>query len=297
MKNFKEEVLWFIFASFIVLALTGIKAETAAAEQKGKNEKVLAVIGEEKITLKEFNKIIEELPGQYRSLADRDKERFLEKLVEQKLLLGEARERSLDRDEEVKKKINDITEQVLIHELLSKEIQQKVGVKEEEIKGYYESHKSEFGEPEKIKARHILVDSEKEAKRILKKLNKGADFAAVAKKKSKCPSKDKGGDLGFFDKGRMAKEFEEAAFNLKVGEMSGIVKTQFGWHIIKLEERQAAKVKPYSEASAFIKRVLSAKKQEQLFNVYIQDLKDKNKVIIHKELLKQDISPKKETAS
>lgn len=87
-----------------------------------------------------------------------------------------------------------------------------------------------------VKASHILVKTEDEAKRILEELKKGASFAKLAQEKSECPSKKKGGDLGWFGRGKMVPEFEKAAFALKKGELSGIVKTKFGYHIIKVTD-------------------------------------------------------------
>ena len=88
----------------------------------------------------------------------------------------------------------------------------------------------------KVKASHILVKTESEARKILDELKKGANFAKLAKQVSECPSKKKGGDLGWFGRGAMVREFEKAAFSLKKGEMSDIVKTQFGYHIIKVTD-------------------------------------------------------------
>lgn len=90
----------------------------------------------------------------------------------------------------------------------------------------------------KVRASHILVSSPQAAEKVLYELENGADFGAVAKKCSGCPSRDSGGDLGFFGKGQMVREFEDAAFSLKVGETSGPIRTQFGYHIIRVTGRQ-----------------------------------------------------------
>lgn len=90
----------------------------------------------------------------------------------------------------------------------------------------------------KVRASHILVSSQEKAKSILEEIKKGADFAKLAKKHSECPSSKKGGDLGFFSKGRMVPEFEKAAFSLNPGEVSGPVKTEFGYHLIKVTGRK-----------------------------------------------------------
>ena len=89
-------------------------------------------------------------------------------------------------------------------------------------------------EAKKVRASHILVNKKADAEKIIKKLNEGASFETQAKKFSSCPSRAKGGDLGYFGKGKMAKPFEEAAFSLEKGEMSGPVRTQFGYHVIKV---------------------------------------------------------------
>ena len=93
-------------------------------------------------------------------------------------------------------------------------------------------------EIKKVRARHILVSTIRDAKMILEKLNEGVSFTTLAKKYSKCPSKKRGGDMGYFERGQMAKPFEDAAFSLKKGEMSGPVRTQFGYHIIKVMSKR-----------------------------------------------------------
>jgi len=128
-----------------------------------------------------------------------------------------------------------------------------------EAQQYFESHRETFMSSERIHARHILVKADaaapetKEAARakaqgLLEKVQGGADFAAVARESSDCPSSQQGGDLGTFGRGDMVKPFEDAAFSLKAGEVSGLVETQFGFHIIRIEEAFPAGPVPYNEA-------------------------------------------------
>ncbi|MEA3305560.1 MAG: peptidyl-prolyl cis-trans isomerase, partial [Candidatus Omnitrophota bacterium] len=131
-----------------------------------------------------------------------------------------------------------------------------IEIYEDELKYYYDTHMDEFGHPESIRARHILFKDENEAADVLKKLKNGEDFAETAKKYSTGPTKDRGGDLGYFEKGKMVPEFEEAAFVLNVGEISGIVKTQFGFHIIKLEDKKEAWAESFDEVKEKIKTTL-----------------------------------------
>lgn len=291
MGKFKCFMVCFAFAVCLVLmpALKAISQEQEVkVEAAVTEEKVLAVVGDEKITPEEFNKIVSEMPEQYRGMASEDPKQALEMIIEQKLLLKEAKKRNLENTEDFKKRMAYVTEQILIQELLSNEIKQNVSVSEEEAKQYYESQKSEFEEPEKLRASHILVATEKEAKDILKQLKKGADFAALAKEKSTCPSKEQGGDLGFFTRGKMVKEFEDVAFSLETGKISDVVKTQFGYHIIRVEEKQPAGAKSYDEVKDSLKQILAIRKQQQTVNDMVQSLKTATKITINEELLKSD---------
>ena len=161
-------------------------------------------------------------------------------------------------------------------------------VDNKEVKKYYEEHKKEFSEPEKIRARHILLKTEKEAKEVLDKIKKGASFIEMAKKYSIGPSGKNGGDLGYFTKGQMVPEFEKVAFSLKKGEVSNIVKTKFGYHIIKVEDIKKAKNKTLKEVTKQIVSKLKNdyvnKKMEELYNKYKDKLDKYTLDSIAKEL-------------
>ena len=128
----------------------------------------------------------------------------------------------------------------------------------------------------------MLFRSKKAAKAkcedLLKKVKAGGDFAALAKENSDCPSKDKGGDLGMFEKGKMVPQFEQAAFAMKVGDVSDIVETQFGYHIIKLTNKQEAKTDSFADVKPKIVQYLKGKQMGQFFETLRQELKDKAKV-------------------
>jgi len=171
----------------------------------------------------------------------------------------------------------------------------KINVTEDDAKKYYSEKPKEFKRPEQVRASHILIkpdtaaagtDSEEakakakaKAQHLLKQIKEGADFAALAKANSGCPSAPKGGDLGFFPKGQMAKPFEEAAFKLKVGQVSDIVETQYGYHIIKVTDRRGARVETFEQARDRIIRKLIQKKQAKLADEYIELLKAKAKIV------------------
>ncbi len=278
-------------AVFVAVAVFGCKAADIGKPQAGKKQeaakdgKVVAEVGKEKITLEEVDQMISEVPTQYQAMALTHKDMFLDGIINQKLLYKEALKQNLEADAAVRKQIEEATKDILIKEYLKKEIEQKVTVSDSDAKTYYEANKDKFKEPEKIKVSHILVDSEAEAKDILAKLNGGADFATLAKEKSKCPSKDKGGDLGLLAKGQTVPEFEQAAFALQPGQLSGVVKTQFGYHIIIVTERQPEKELSFDEVKDQLKQMLLSQKQKERFESLLKELKDRNKVVVYKDVL------------
>ncbi|WP_028324310.1 peptidylprolyl isomerase [Desulfatirhabdium butyrativorans] len=177
-----------------------------------------------------------------------------------------------------------------IRKLIDKEVGSKVAVSDEEIKSYYDSHPDQFKHAEQVRASHILVkvgpndtpeqkaEAHKKIEEIQKKLQGGEDFATLAKEQSDCPSKAKGGDLGFFDKNAMVKPFSDAAFALKPGETSGIVETQFGYHIIKQTDKKPEGTQTFDEVKEDIARHLKQTKMQAEVKTYIDGLKKNAKI-------------------
>ena len=143
---------------------------------------------------------------------------------------------------------------------------------EEEIKNYFEENKEFYYEDEEVKARHILVDTEEKALEVKSKLEAGEDFAKLASEYSTDESnKDSGGDLGFFPRGRMVKEFEDAAFSLEIGKISDPVKTEFGYHIIKVEEKKPAKEANFEEKKDEIRESLFDQKLPEVYDSWLSE--------------------------
>ncbi len=278
-------------AIFVAFAASGCKGANTGNTQVGMKEeavnsgKIVAEVGGDKITLEEVNKMISGAPQQYQAAALSNKGRILDNIINQKLLYGEALKQNIKEDAAVKKQIEEATRDIIIRGYIKKEVEQGVVVSDDDAKAYYDANKDKFMEPEKIRVSHILVNNEAEAKDILTGLNGGADFAALAKEKSQCPSKDKGGDLGLLARGQTVPEFEQAAFALQPGQLSEVVKTQFGYHIIKVTEKQPGKERSFDEAKDQIKQTLLSQKQKEYFDSLLLELKDKNKVVIYKDVL------------
>ncbi len=187
--------------------------------------------------------------------------------------------------------LNDkLRQSAAIQELIEEEVAKKVTVPEKEMKAFYEQNPQYFKEEPQVKANHILIKVEENAteaekaqakKKITEiqdKLKKGADFAALAKEHSQCPSSAQGGDLGFFGRGQMVKPFEDAAFALKEGQISDVVETPFGYHLIKVTEKKEAKTLSFDEAKEKIEQFLIQKQVKQEVDQYIAKLVKEAKI-------------------
>ena len=173
---------------------------------------------------------------------------------------------------------------------MDREIVQKITVTDKEIRTYYDSNLDRFKQSEQVKASHILIpvdpkadDAEKAKARkqietIQKKVKKGEDFEALAKEHSGCPSNTKGGDLGYFGQGQMVKPFEEAAFALEPGQVSDIVETRFGYHLIKVTDKKPAMTVPFEEVKEGISGHLKQQQVRAKVLAYVEDLRGKAKV-------------------
>lgn len=181
-------------------------------------------------------------------------------------------------------------QQSKIQALLDQEIISKIKIKEDEAKAYFDANSAQFDQKEKVRARHILIQVEQtadektkaEARKklveIQKKIMSGEDFAEMAKQHSQGPSNVKGGDLGYLGKGQMVKPFEEAAFKLTAGEVSDIVETRFGYHLIKVEEHNAPKKAVYADNKQQIMEKLRNDRIQKEVNTFIQKLRQEAKI-------------------
>jgi foldase protein PrsA len=175
--------------------------------------------------------------------------------------------------------VEDLKKELVTQVQLDKLIAPQIKVTDEDIKKYYDENKESFATDEQVRASHILVDTKEEAEAIVKQLKEGADFAKLAKEKSKdTVSAANGGDLDYFSKGQMVPEFEEAAFNTPVGQISDIVKSQYGYHIIKVTDKKPAGTPTFEEKKEDIRETLTAQQRSQKAQAYIQDLKSKAKI-------------------
>ncbi len=250
---------------------------STAATLCAADAKVLARIGDVEITDGYLKKVIDEMPPRFKQqVATLDgRKDLLKKIVEMKVVAGEARRKGLEAAPGVMEKI----EQILAIEYMGN-LKKTIKIDEAEIKKFYDENKAQYLQKEQVQAKHILVKTEEEAKAVQEELKGGKAFGEIAAAQSVCPSKAKGGDLGWFERGRMVPEFEEAAFGLKKGETSGIVKTQFGYHIIQATDRKEPAQKEMAEVSDAIRQQLEQARMGDLFKSTVERLKAEQKVEI-----------------
>jgi peptidyl-prolyl cis-trans isomerase C len=229
----------------------------------GADDEILARVGNKNVTQQDLDMMINFFPEKQQAMIRANPENqdaLLERLVTIMVVSDIAKKQKYDQKEDVKKLLDLLHNEYLTKTYLEEEILAKVKISDKETLEYYEKHKPEFERPEEVHARHILVafpgntDKDKKtaqdkAQGILERIKKGEDFAKLANESSDDPgSKENGGDLGFFPRNKMVPEFEEAAFALEPGVVSGLVETQYGYHIIKVDEKKKAEVRSFEEA-------------------------------------------------
>ncbi len=197
-------------------------------------------------------------PPDFSSFDETIRQNVLRGLISERLIYKEATKAGFDKNEEVKKRIESLQKQLIMQAFM--ESKSKAMVTDEQIKAAYDEKAAANKGQEEVKARHILVATEAEAKKITEELKKGGDFEKIAKEKSTDKaSGTNGGDLGWFTKDKMVPEFADAAFKLKKGEVSAPIKTAFGWHIVKLEDRRPLQMASLEESKEMLKAELTNK--------------------------------------
>jgi parvulin-like peptidyl-prolyl isomerase len=293
---------------------------TAGCHREDKNlpPGVLAQVNEEFISLEEFNTELQDMKLEHgklpedRESLDQLKTAFLDQIINRKLILGEAGRMGIRVSEE---EINNtilalrrdyargsfkgmlearglslgewkrrLTEKLLAEKVIRTVSQFNSPIDDKSVRQYYEEHLEEYSFPEQVRARQIVVATEDEAIKILRRLRKGEDFEKLAKEESMMPERLYGGDLGFFAHGEMPEAFDEV-FSLKVGEVSKVIKSLYGYHIFKVEEKVEAKVRDFDEVKDEIAHKIRKEKSEQIYYEWLSGLRARAKIRINKQLL------------
>ncbi|MAK00141.1 MAG: peptidylprolyl isomerase [Thalassobaculaceae bacterium] len=275
MKLFFLKSLVLFGAFHLLLAIPSSNAETKLKPLEKMETKIVATVDGKPIFLSEIIGMAQRLPEQYRKMSlEAVYPSLLTRAIDSKLVTLEGRRAGFSKDPDVKKRLLDVEDQIISEIFLTKTIGSQVT--EEALQKIYSETKSEMASGDQIKARHILLDSEEKAMEIIKKLQAGGEFAKLASEYSTGPSAASGGDLGWFGEGQMVPEFSKAAFALNPGDIvTKPVKTQFGWHIILVEDRKVSAPPSFDEA----KEQLASTMSQKLLKELIETLRTKAKIV------------------
>lgn len=276
---------------WIFLCLSLLFSGCQKSGEKGLGQKELARINNVSISQEEFQQMLEKQPleGKMRLLSEKETRDFLENFViSREVLYQEAAKKGFDQKKEVLAKIEDARRAILIDALLEEALRGKGEVSEEEIQKYYRDNQALFREPEEIKIRHIVVNTESALKEVVTKLSRGESFEKLAAIYNIGNFREDGGNLGYIRRGQLAPpfaQFEEAAFSLrKRGEVSEVVRTPYGYHIIRLEDMRGTAVRPLNQVKERIRFFLQPRKKQEAYLEYVKEAKSKAKIAINEKL-------------
>jgi peptidyl-prolyl cis-trans isomerase C len=299
MKISKWTGILVIFLSLIFI--TDVSGAPKRKDVKQNSPDLLAKIGKKVITKKEFDARIAGMPVEFqnRLKTEQQKIAYFDSLVQADLLALEAQSLKMDKEPAIKMRIDDLTTNLLAQEYMQRQLAKLPKITDNDIEKYYKDHKAELVTPPMVKAQHILIRVESNAKQdavsaafnringIHKEAVGGAEFDKLAEKYSEdAANKANGGDIGFFTKDRIIPEISNQAFNMKVGEISQPIKTNLGYHIIKVNEKKDAKQLSLTEASPRIRTFLENKRHQEVMKTEIDRLKTKYHFVAYPEKLK-----------
>jgi peptidyl-prolyl cis-trans isomerase C len=270
--------------------------------------RVLATVNGDPITLGEFQERFTRAGIRPEKEAEvQVKEEFLNRLIERKMLIKEAQRRRfkvgvpeiLQRIETMKteqgkdmkealsamgvdfeKFKSDIWEDLMIEKLVKREVDRPASVSAAEVRRYYQEHAQEFERPEQVRVRQIVLTTEQEAQQVLEQVHAGADFAGLARQRSTAPEAETGGDLGYFAMGDMPGEFN-VVFGLPRGGVSGVVKSPYGFHLFKLEDKRKARTLSLEETSKDIAEKIRQQKQDARYQQWLRELRSRTKFVVN----------------
>jgi parvulin-like peptidyl-prolyl isomerase len=243
------------------------------------------------ISLEEFRQMSERqsLEGKMRLLSEKGLRDFLDNyVINREVLYQEGVKRGLDKKREMIEKVEDFKRAMIVDALLEEVLRTKDEVTDREIEQYYKENEDRFTEPKEINIHHIVVASEPVLHEVLVKLSRGENFEKLASTYNLDRSKEDGGNLGYIKRGELSPafaQFEEAAFSLRTkGERSGVVKTPYGFHIIKLEDTKGKVLRPLGQLKEKIRLFLQTKKKQDAYLEYVKEARSKAKIVINEKL-------------
>ena len=308
---------WLAF--LFLLSSMGCQGDSGA-----RNDPLVEAWGRPLITIEEYRNAFEDQYRKWSSHGEsppvdsenlfRLKLAFLDRLIEEKLLLDRAKELKIgvsrdeiearvasiqkDNPEASKQGMSmtgpfdpvrlreEIQRELLMRKVVERSLGQKVTVEPREVKDYFEIKKEGYRLPKQVRASQIVVATDSEARKLLRQLKGGADFAKLAKKHSLSPDGQNGGDLGFFSPGQMPREFDEVVFSLQPGQLSRVVESPYGYHLFIVRERRGERRLTFREVEARIKDEIHKDKEERLYREWLDGLKNEARIKMHSERLR-----------
>lgn len=289
----KQIVFWSII--LVLLLSLGWGALAQEVQEETGEKTVVAEVNGEPIYAEDLQEIWDALPEVYRVQFPGGVKDILEQLIRETLLVQRAQELGLENDPVVQKRLEEIKRQLLVQELIKREIVDKVEVTDEEIEEEYTSNPSLYTEPERVKAKHIMTSTKEKAEEVLQELQSGRPFEEVAKEKSESPDAQQGGEMGYLKKGDLEPDLEKVLFDLAPGKFSDIVETGYGFHIFLVEEHIDPRLKELGEVKGEISSRLLPRKQQEAFEKLIEELKNQAEIVIIEENLPEEVDSQSES--
>jgi peptidyl-prolyl cis-trans isomerase C len=275
-------------ASLLILGLFLFDVGKIWAQPDYKKNTPIARINKYVVTVQEFHQLIKQFAPFLRVTLSTEGgiRKAVVWIIDWKLMLEDAVRMGVDREPDVKAKIAAAREKVIVGEYLRHQAKRRVLVSESELKDFYIGHREKFKISEAIKVDQILVRTESEAREVLEDLKKGADFSTLAKERSLDPSRRNGGQMGWLERRVMDPDFANAAFTLTEFEISGVVHTKFGYHIIRVDDIRPAEYAEYETVKERIKNEIERKQKRELIIQIKKDLRKNSMIGINEENLK-----------
>jgi peptidyl-prolyl cis-trans isomerase C len=284
----KKLFLILSLSSLVGIALTLIGP--SISDRAKAEDPVVAKVNGAEITLSQLTPLIEEYRRRsHKSEVKQDEiVQVLKGMIRRHLILQQKEAVELRSEKEIASQVKEFENKLVVAAFLERHVGKHLTVTDEEIKKYYEENIQKFSSPPKVKARHILLRTREEAEAVLAKLREGQDFGQMAKEYSiDLPMAREGGPMGTIEKGRTLPELEKALFVLKVGEISDVVQTRFGFHILTVDEIITTQFRPLDEVKEGIRKGLLQQKEAKAFDEMTAELEYKAEIQIFEERLRQ----------
>ncbi len=272
--------LKFFIILFLILSLC------ACSQSK---EEVIVKSGSSKITKKDLQEDLINLPPQTKAFLASPEgiNKLKDELIKREVLYEEAKQKNLAKSEDFKRRLEEFKKITLINMLLEQEIKKIQDVTENEAKDYYEKNKDQFIKPTEVRLSQIIVSNQEEARKVYERIDKGEDFAKIAKELSMdTKTKGNGGDLGFFKKGQLEPQLENLIFTLKKGQVSMPFNRKDGLYIFKVTDVKGTAIE-FEQIKGQLIEQLKAKKQQEWFEKYVEELKKKHKIEVNDKALEE----------